>query len=257
MSLGTAGRTSSDSSPLDTTVRLVTPERITFMYPLAGPFRRAGAYLIDLLVLLLLVVAGQIAAVALSLGSAAGMGLFFAFLFALQFGYGAVCEALLNGQTIGKKAMGLRVVAVEGVPITGAQAFLRNLLWPFDGAIPFAYLPAIVSMFLTKRFQRLGDLAAGTMVVVEEHPPRGRVVVVTGKEIDAVLAWLPGRIAAGPELSRALADYVRHRPRFTAPRREEMAATLAGPVRARYKIPAEAPADAVVCALYQRVFLGN
>lgn len=241
--------------PLDTTIRLITPERITFQYPLAGPFRRTGAYLIDIGVLCLLTLAGSIVSTALSLGTGAGLGLFLAYLFALQFGYGAACDALLNGQSLGKRALGLRVVSIEGVPITGAQAFLRNLLWPFDGIYPFAYLPAIGSMFLTCRFQRLGDLAAGTMVIVEQRPARGQIALISGKEVEAVSAWLPGRISAGPELSRAVADYVKHRPRFTAARREEMAEPLAGPVRTRYGLPREAPADVVLCALYRRIFL--
>ncbi|HEX8203727.1 MAG TPA: RDD family protein [Isosphaeraceae bacterium] len=243
--------------PLDTTVRLVTPERITFQYPLAGPFRRAVAYLIDLMILGGLYLAALVTSMALALGSSAGMGLFLPAFFALYFGYGATCEALLNGQTPGKRALGIRVVSDQGVPITGAQAFLRNLLWAFDGIWPFAYLPAVACMLLTRRFQRLGDLAAGTMVIVEERPHRGGVLRVDEAEVAALLPWLPVRVAAGPELARTLADYVRHRRRFGRARREEMAAHLALPVRARMGLPAGASSDAIVCALYHRVFLGD
>src|SRR4051794_10140721 len=114
-----ATATSSPSSePLDTMVRLVTPERITFQYPLAGPFRRAVAYLIDLAVLGLLCLGALVGSLALSLGTITGMGLFLPAFFALYFGYGATCEALFNGQTPGKRAVGIRVVSDQGVPIT-------------------------------------------------------------------------------------------------------------------------------------------
>ncbi|MEW4568084.1 RDD family protein [Tautonia sp. JC769] len=240
---------------LDTTVQLITPERITFQYPLAGPFRRATAYLIDLGVLGMLIFLGLMVSLLLALGTAAGGGLFLVILFGLRFGYGALLEGMLNGQTVGKRAMGIRVVSVEGVPINGGQAFLRNLLWCFDGIVPFGYLPAIASMMLTRRFQRLGDLAARTMVIVEQRPTRGGVVPLDDRAVEALLPRLPARIEAGPELSRALADYVAHRKRFSASRREEMAAHLAVPARKAYDLPGEAPGDAVLCALYHRVFL--
>jgi uncharacterized RDD family membrane protein YckC len=242
---------------LDTTVRLVTPERITFQYPLAGPFRRAVAYLIDLMVIGLLCLLALLVSLAVSLGTISGFGLFLPAFFVLNFGYGATCEALLNGQTPGKRVVGIRVVSDQGVPITGAQAMLRNLLWAFDGIWPFVYLPAVACMLLSGRFQRLGDLAAGTIVVVEERPRRGGVVRVSEPAVEAVLPWLPARIAAGPELARALADYVGHRKRFGKGRREEMAEHLARPLRIRHALPPEASSDAIVCALYHRVFLGD
>jgi uncharacterized RDD family membrane protein YckC len=246
---------SPSESPLDTTVRLVTPERVTFQYPLAGPFRRALAYLIDLAITLVILIAGLIASLILSLGTPSGIGLFLVGLFVMQWGFGAFCEAVFNGRTIGKMVVGIRVVSDRGVPIAGGQAVLRNLLWAFDGLWPFCYLPAVACMLMTRKFQRLGDLAAGTMVVVEARPRRGGVAVIREPAVDAVLPWLPARIAAGPELARALADYVEHRRRFGSARREEMATHLARPVRARYALPAQATGDAIVCALYHRVFL--
>ncbi len=243
-------------APLDTTIELVTPERITFRYPLAGPFRRAVAYLIDLLVLLLLTLILGIIATLLSVITTAGFGLFLTSLFVLRFGYGAICEGLLfNGQTPGKMALKLRVATVEGVPITGAQAFLRNLLWCFDGAIPFAYVPALASMILSERFQRLGDLAAGTMVVVERRTPRSGLARVDDRDLSNLLSILPGKIEAGPELARALSDYVTQRARFSPDAREQLARPLADPARLRFDLPPTSSADSVVRALYHRVFL--
>lgn len=255
--MSSASLTRSDE-PLDTSIRLVTPERITFQYPLAGPFRRAMAYLIDVFVwcLILVVVMILIGLTSIVIKSA-GIGLVLVAFFVLQWGYGGFCEAVFNGHTPGKWAMGIRVVSVDGVPITGGQAVLRNLLWTFEWAVPLAFMPALASMLLTRRFQRLGDLAAGTMVVVERRPRRGGVVRLAEPGIEAILPYLPPSVPAGPELARALSDYVQHRGRFNRARREEMAVHLARPIRARFGLPAEAPGDAVVCALYHRVFLGG
>lgn len=244
-------------SPLETSVRLVTPERVTFLYPLAGPFHRACSYLLDVLVIGLCLFVGSLVSVALTLGSEASAGLTFALIFIIYFFYGATCEAVFNGRTPGKMAFGLRVVSTEGVPITAAQAVLRNLLWAFDGIWPFGYLPAIGCMVLTRRFQRLGDLAAGTMVVVERRPRTGRLDRPDNPDAGRLLPLLPAAPPSGSELSRVLADYVKTRKRYAPARREEIAEHLARPLRSRYDLPRGATADAILCALYRRVFLGD
>jgi uncharacterized RDD family membrane protein YckC len=246
-----------DDEPLDTTVRLVTPERIVFQHPLAGPFHRFFAYLIDLALLIALVVIGLLASLILSLWSPSVFGPALVAFFVLSWGYQTFCEAFFNGQTVGKRVLSIRVVSEQGVPITGAQAVLRNLVGAVDGLLSFCYLLGLTSMLLTTRFQRLGDLAAGTMVVIEERQRRAGVMRVSEPAVVALLPWLPLRVAAGPELSRALSDYVKRRGRFSSPLREEMAASLARTLRARYGLPAGSSADAVLCAVYHRVFLGE
>lgn len=243
--------------PLDTTVRLITPERIVFRYPLAGPFRRLFAYLVDMALLFGLVLASIIISVVLTLGSPSGMGPIFVAYFVLTQGYGAFCEAIFNGRTLGKRVMGIRVVSDQGVPITGAQAVLRNLVGAVDGLLPFFYMPGLTSIVLTSKFQRLGDLAAGTMVIVEARQRRSGVIRIKEPAVEALLPWLPLRIAAGPELSRALSDYVVRRERFRPPLREEMSAPLARPLRDRFGLPPDSTGDAVLCAVYHRVFLGE
>lgn len=251
---------------LDTTVRLVTPERIVFLYPLAGPFRRYFAYLVDVgFVLVLLTVVSTLLWV-LALGSSSGFGPIFVAYFAIMWGYRGLCEALCNGQTLGKRVVGLRVVSDRGVPITGAQAVLRNLVGTLDGTIPYFVRPDVTSMLLlvglttmllTRKFQRLGDLAAGTMVVVEERRRGAGLVRVEEAAVTSLLPWLPLRVEAGPEMARALSDYVKHRGRYSRPLRQEMAEPLARPLRVRYGLPENAAADAVLCAVYHRVFLGE
>lgn len=245
------------AEPIDAMVRLLTPERITFEYPLGGPFRRFTAYLIDLTLIITLVAVGFIASQLLALGSSSGMGLALAGYFVISWGYGAFWEGVFNGQTPGKRALGLRVVSERGVPITGAQAVLRNLVGAVDGMIPFCYLVGLSSMLLTRRFQRLGDLAAGTMVIIEERRPRLGLVQVVTPRLQPVLDRLPVRIAAGTRLARALSDYVRRRHRFSPAMREEMAEPLARPLRDRFGLAPTDSADAVLCAVYHRVFLGE
>jgi len=243
--------------PLDTSVRLVTPERVEFSYTLAGPFRRAISYLIDTLVLSILIAVGVITSLVLTLGSPSGFGPILAIGFFLIWGYGAFCEGMFNGQTVGKKALGIRVMTVEGVPITGTQAALRNLIGAVDGPYPFLYMIGLTSMVLTSRFQRLGDLAAGTMVVVEESRFGSAVPRVEAGAFGNLPSLLPLRVTAGSEMARALSDYVRRRARFGRDRREEIARHLAEPLRERYSLPPDAPSDAVLCAFYHRLFLGE
>jgi uncharacterized RDD family membrane protein YckC len=246
-----------EGEPLDTTVRLDTPERIEFAYPLGGPFRRFVAYLIDLAILIGLVIAAFLAAHLLSFGASSSMGPALVAYFLLSWGYGAFFEGFFNGQTLGKRALGLRVLSERGVPITGAQAILRNLVGTVDGLVPFCYLLGLSSMLISPRFQRLGDLAAGTMVTIEERKTAPKLVRLKEPGIRSIIDRLPLRIAAGPGLARALSDYVGRRHRFSRGRREELAEPLAGPLRARFGLAASESADAVLCATYHRVFLGE
>jgi uncharacterized RDD family membrane protein YckC len=242
--------------PLDCVVRLVTPERIVVLHPLAGPSRRFVAYLVDLILLVILIAAVVVVTLLLAaIGSASVFGPAFVAYFVLSWGYGSFCEGLFNGQTVGKAYLGIRVVSERGVPITGAQAVLRNLVGAVDGLVPFFFIPGLLSMILTRRFQRLGDLAAGTMVVIEEHRARRGFARIQEPAVDALLPWLPGRIPAGSDLARVLSDYVDARSRFGPLRRSEMAEPLARPLRSQFGLAPSAPADAVLCAVYHRIFV--
>lgn len=86
--------------------------------------------------------------------------------FVLYWGYFALSEYYMNGQTIGKRNLKIRVVKLEGGPLSFTDLAIRNLLRAAD--FLFLYLVAGVVMFFTKRVQRLGDLAAGTVVISED-----------------------------------------------------------------------------------------
>ncbi len=242
---------------LDCVVRLVTPERIVLDYPLAGPFRRFSADLVDQLLIVVLVLCAFAVSSFVAMGSVAGWGPSLVAYFVLTWGYGAFCEGYFNGQTLGKYWSSIRVLSEMGLPISGVQAILRNLVGTVDGLLPFCFLIGLTAMLLTRRFQRLGDLAAGTMVVIEDRRSTRGITRIDEPEITALLPWLPGRIAGSSHLARALSDYVDVRRRFGPLRRSEMAEPLAGPLRRRFGIPERASADAVLCAVYHRIFLGE
>ncbi|NWK53985.1 RDD family protein [Verrucomicrobiaceae bacterium N1E253] len=137
----------------------------------AGPYVRVLAYLLDLLIRgavclvaqLLLLLVGAI------LGAQVAQGLMLLLFFFLMFFYYIVFEAGKRGASPGKRVMGLRVVDTSGAPLSYGQAFMRNMLRIADG-LPFCYGFGLLSTLLTKRFQRLGDLLANTVVVYDRLP---------------------------------------------------------------------------------------
>jgi uncharacterized RDD family membrane protein YckC len=145
---------------------LLTPEKVVVSYRLAGVGSRAYAQIID-----------SILALALSIGAAIvlsraipepGLQSAMSSIVATfgPFAYFALFESLWSGQTPGKKAMRIRVRMVDGTPVLPSAALFRNLLRPAD-FFPALYLAGVVAMFANPRSQRIGDLAAGTIVVHE------------------------------------------------------------------------------------------
>lgn len=248
--------------PIDTVVRLTTPERITFEYPLAGPFPRFWAYLIDwtvwtTLTVALLMVTSLVDA--LSFGTGTGMGLFLVAFFIMQWGFGAFCEMMFNGRTPGKRALQLRVVSENGGPISPAQAIIRNLLAPVD-TWPFGFMVGLASVTFSDRFQRLGDLAAGTMVVIERRPRPAKLEPISPKQMKRVrkiLDVLPPRLEGDRDLVRAVSDYMARRKSLEFERREEMTKPLAHALIARYRLPANLSPDDFIAAVYARLVLGD
>ena len=261
------------SPQLDTRIEIVTPENSTFEYRLAGPFRRLPAYLIDLALRGGIAVFGWFGLLFAfgfvnmpEVGAALGLILWFL----LAWTYGGLFEALWNGQTPGKRALGIRVLTVDGQAIGGMQAVMRNVLRVLDGqpAVfnmggplqymgPFTYLLAFFATAANDRFQRLGDLAAGTMVVIEEHAWFREVVHPNEPEAAPLAARIPPGFEVSRSLAKALAAYVQHRRTFAWQRRMEMARHLAEPLRRRFALPSDTNPDLLLCALYQRTFFSE
>jgi uncharacterized RDD family membrane protein YckC len=165
---------------------VATPERVALQVPVAGIGYRCLAYLADLLLLFFFwVVAYFVFTLLVSdvLGFFQGLGglartLLVVGVFATQWVYWTACEVLMDGQTPGKRLVGIRVVRTDGSPVGGLECAVRNLVRLVD-ALPFFYAVGCLSMLLTRQHRRLGDLLAGTLLVREERidldkyaPPR-------------------------------------------------------------------------------------
>ncbi|MBN1440896.1 MAG: RDD family protein [Anaerolineales bacterium] len=165
----------------DSALQVNTPENVALEYPLAGIGSRFLASLADHLLLAgILLVVNTVVAFAVFLAfreSAVDNGeipnwIYWAFAalglvsFAVQHGYFIFFEILWNGQTPGKRALRLRVVRSTGLPISAAEAVIRNVVRIID-SMPLGYGVGLVSMFLDPHCRRLGDFAAGTLVVCE------------------------------------------------------------------------------------------
>ena len=158
---------------------LVTPEAVVLGLPIASVGSRAVGLLVDGLLqglgmLLLGFAAGAVGTSGLGW---VGVSMFLLAVFALLFGYPVAFETFWRGRTPGKALMGLRVVTVEAAPVGLRHAAIRAALglldfWASSGGV------AVVSALFTRRAQRLGDLAAGT-VVIREGRGRRRVEALT------------------------------------------------------------------------------
>ena len=159
---------------------VATPERVSFDYQVAGLGTRAIAQLLDLLILSAILVAlffaGLFVGIVLDSGVVANL-MWILGSFVVIFGYFWVSEAMWSGQTIGKKAFRLRAVGDRGEPLTLIQAGIRNVVRIVD-FLPYGYGVGLIVLFINGKGKRLGDLAAGTVVV---------------KDSDHVWLWqLPG-----------------------------------------------------------------
>lgn len=243
---------------LDTVRAFRTPEHIAFDYRLAGPLARAAAWFIDLLIRcgIFVVVLIPIALV----GAEFAQGFILVLLFVLDWLSGGLCEWLWKGQTPGKRALGIQVIGVDGLPAGFGACMVRNLLrwadgFPYVGMIPTFGL-GLVALATTGRFQRLGDLAAGTLVIYVERrlPPRQNPPQDAAAK--AVLERLPPDLPASIDgrTARAIAAYVGRRRQFHPKRRGEMAEHLAGPLRRRFHLDPTTDADALLVACYLALF---
>jgi uncharacterized RDD family membrane protein YckC len=205
-------------------LRIATPEGVDLELRLAGVGSRFSAALIDFVIQMALLTALFVAF--LIGGSLSGFGgaAFVLLAFLVFAGYDVLFEVLNSGRTPGKQLNGIRVVRVDGSPVRFLTSAVRNALRVID--MLFFYFVGVLSILVTPRNQRLGDLAAGTLVVrerlakVPEDPsaaapaapsPQGDwqnwdVGGVTAEELSAVRAFLARRYELTPEARQSLAD---------------------------------------------------
>jgi len=148
-------------------VRISTPEGVDVELTLAGIGSRFIAAILDLIVQGSVILAAAIVfGVSGGSGSSIGVALFTIVFFLVFFAYDVLFEVRSRGRTLGKRWTGLRVVRTGGRPVTLIPSCVRNVMRLVD-ILPALYALGMLSIFVTARNQRLGDLAAGTMIVRE------------------------------------------------------------------------------------------
>lgn len=155
---------------------VLTPEKVVLSYRLAGVGSRMSAFLIDLCLLFVVIMALSIFTTSLQMVSPElAIAISAIASSAVAFLYFALQEGLWQGQTLGKRTANIRVTMADGTPITFSAALYRNILRLLDIQPFLLGAVGLLGMALTERSQRLGDIVAGTVVVHE--PPAGSTVV--------------------------------------------------------------------------------
>jgi uncharacterized RDD family membrane protein YckC len=224
------------AQPIDTTAEIETPEHLRFHYPIAGPARRAIAYLIDLVLCVFLLSIFAIFAVmgGIGVGDAVGeasLGLLLLVKFLFDWCYFVLFEMVWNGRSPGKRALDLRVVTVHGHPLRLADSFLRNLLRAAD-MLPWGYAVGGVVAARDARFRRLGDMVAGTMVIVEERRAVAAQVRIEPPPTDKELRSIPQRLPLSGDELEAIDLFLRRKDKL-GPAREEELASMVAPIFAK------------------------
>jgi uncharacterized RDD family membrane protein YckC len=235
------------------TLNIDTPENVAFGYDIAGLGSRFLATLIDTLALgglVFVLSVGLLVIANLADASLADETLGYVMLgvislatFAIFWGYYIFFESAWNGQTPGKRVLGLRVIRTDGAPISLSEAVIRNLVRIID-LLPSAYGLGVVAMFINSQSRRLGDLAAGTLVVHDQAPVelselmeahRPAVVSINPQAEENTL---PIERLSAQEL-HVLEDYLRRKDKLH--NRVQLSEQLAGRLHARLGLPEEFP----------------
>jgi uncharacterized RDD family membrane protein YckC len=223
----------------DSDLVVATPERVSFDYQVAGLGTRALAQVLDLLIVSGVLIALYFVAVAVAVAAMVPAQLIaIVGSFVVIFGYFWVSEAMWSGQTVGKKAFRLRAVGDRGEPLSFAQAGIRNIVRIVD-FLPYGYGVGLIALFVNGRGKRLGDLAAGTIVVKDsDHvwlwqlPGAGTPIAPPGSSPPAPTAFAPASPAElmlrrlDPDLRRFVTSYARRRPELSLDVRIQLASQL-------------------------------
>lgn len=211
---------------------VTTPERVSFEFQVAGLGTRAIAQILDLLILAGVLFGVYFAAIAAGQFGSAVIGYLVAVIgtFVVIFGYFWACEAFWSGQTVGKRVFRLRAVGDRGEPMTFFQAGIRNIVRLVD-FLPYAYGVGMVVLFLNGRGKRLGDLAAGTIVVKDSEYVALWQLAGAGRPLTtpapaAISPATPAELflrRLDPRLRRFIAAYARRRPELPLPLRAQLA----------------------------------
>jgi uncharacterized RDD family membrane protein YckC len=224
-----------------------TPEQIELNYDIAGIGSRACAAMIDSTLIGVLMWLGWYLMFSVFSSGMDGtlnnwlIAILSLITFSIYWGYYIVFDLVRNGQSPGKRALKLRVIKNGGYPIGFGDSAIRNLVRIVD-FLPMFYAIGIVSMILDKRWRRLGDLAAGTLVVKErtDLTPAQLVISVDAKSNFTYADRIRPEMVTPMELS-TIREYLPRRRMLSAQRRGQLARTIGQPIA--QKMGVEEPID--------------
>lgn len=204
---------------LDTVREAHTPEGVALRLPAAGPLPRALAWAIDAAIRLAALMA---ASMLLGLLGESGLGLFLLLAFAGLWLYPVLFEVLRDGQTPGKRSVGLKVIRDDGAPVGWQASLVRNLMRAVD-MLPLFYAVGLVAGLFDPAGRRLGDRVAGTLVI--HVPPRARRKPAAAAATAPVVAASPsGGVLLQPHEQAAVVAFSERAAGLTPERQEELAA---------------------------------
>lgn len=199
---------------LDTTYNIGTPEGVELRLPVAGLGSRSLAWLVDALIKFALFI---VLSIFLEFFDEFGVGVLLISAFLLLWFYNVLFEVLNNGATPGKRALGLRVMNVNGTPVGWSGSLIRNLI-RFVDTLPGCYAFGCISVLVSKHFQRLGDLAAGTIVVYQPKTMQ----TVAPNDGDPIAVKIPLSL----DEQQAIVSFGERAASINSDRAEELAAIL-------------------------------
>jgi uncharacterized RDD family membrane protein YckC len=234
---------------------IATPEGVVFSYELATPVSRCFAWIIDAVAIggmsyFLSRIVNVFGFLSPDFVNFLGVVLFFV----ISVGYGILLEWRWRGQTLGKRLFGLRVIDVHGLRLQFPQIVLRNLLRPID-SLPLFYLIGGAAALTTRLGQRLGDLAANTVVAHERYFEAPNLDPIAPAKYNSLLAYprLAGRLRnlASPQAVGFALRAVAERDNYDPSARLELFADLADYFRSLAHFP-----EAAVEGLSDEQFVG-
>jgi uncharacterized RDD family membrane protein YckC len=220
-----------------------TPEGIEFALPLGGPFSRMLALAVDLAVVAMLgSVLQRLLAPLLFFGEDFAEAVGIVMYFAISLLYGILCEWLWRGQTVGKRLLRLRVVDARGLRLEPSQVIVRNLMRLID-VLPALYLVGGIACVFSRRRQRLGDLAAGTVVIRTPKLTRPDLNQILGSKYNSLAEQrhLAARLRqkVSPELAALALETLLRRDELEPAARLEVFADVAVQLKALVGYPPE------------------
>jgi uncharacterized RDD family membrane protein YckC len=224
-----------------------TPEQTALEFAVAGIGSRFLAILMDVLIQSGIALGALLVFVAITRGLAVAgpkaalwvAAFFICFYFLLYFGYYAFFEIIWNGQTPGKRKLGIRVIKDNGRPLTPAESIGRNLMRIVDW-LPFFYGVGIVCAFFNKQNKRLGDLVVGALVVREtslaELKPIWQTAPVQESTLPKASALL-GADKLAPQEAALIESFLSRRSSLDYALRRRMADEVFARVKDKIKMP--------------------